>query len=408
MTELTSVDLTGIDTSLVRNFSHWFDKDAKLVTLTGSIDTSGLVLEYNPTFNYANDLDENGSSETGLTYMFNDCKSLTAIDLSLFDTSNAGDMKRMFGGCTKITSLDVSGFDTSNAKSMYWMFRNMGQIKEIDIRNFNTSKVENMTGMFVSDISCKKIYLGQNFDTSKVKVSNYMFANMSSLQTIYSYSDFNRSSLTSSTNMFNNSTHLVGSANTLDATTYSSSHTNADYAKLAQNGVSGYYTPYNSTVYYTITYDLDGGAASNPTIYYENTRTFTLNAPEKIGYTFLGWTGSNGNTPQLEVTIEEGSTGNKHFIANYQENTVDLFPKVFSISGSCNFNGSNANITGSTCVSDLEDATDFTTGTYIDTGIQLYNSENLTKDFEIYFELSNYNPSEQETMANGNKQNKPY
>ena len=405
MTNLLTVDLTGTNTSYVKNFSHWFDKDAKLRTITGKINTSGLVLEYNPNFNYGTDNDENASGETGLGFMFNDCKALTSVDLSEFNTTNAGDMKRTFGGCNVITSLDVSNFDTSNAKSMYWMFRKNERLTEIDLRSFDTSKVENMTGMFVNDNNLKKVYLGTNFNTSKVKKFNYMFSSAGNLTTIYAYNDFQTNSLVESTNMFSNSTKLVGSANTIDETTFDSSHTNISYAKLAKNGISGYLTPYSTSNYYTITYDVDGAINNNPIIYYEDTMTFTLQAPQKSGHTFIGWTGSNGNTPELTVTIPQGSTGNRTYVAHFQENVVDVFPKVFYIAGSCNFNGSLNNITGSTCVSSLSDATDYTNGTYIDTGIQLYNSENLEKDYEIYFELSNYNPSEQETMPDGNKQN---
>lgn len=404
MTNLASVDLTGTNTSLVRNFSHWFDKDAKLVTLTGRINTSGVVLEYNPNFNYGNDQDENASSGLGLTYMFNDCKILTAIDTSEITTTNSSDLKRMFGGCAKLTTLDVSHFDTSNAKSMYWMFRKNERLTELDLRNFDTSNVESMFGMFVNASGLETLYLGQNFNTSKVKQFNRMFEGTNNLKTIYAYNDFQTNSKVTDSNMFSNAKNLVGSAGALDETVYDGSHTNISYAKLAQNGVKGYLTPYDSSVYYTIEYDLDGGAATNPTRYNENTRTFTLNYPEKIGYTFIGWTGSNGETPQENVTIEQGSSGNRSYVAHYQENTVDMFPKVFSIEGSCNFNGSTTNITGETCVNDL-DGTVYTNSTYIDTGIQLYSSENLFKDFEIYFEISNYNPSNQETMANGNKQN---
>ena len=404
MTELTSVDLNGTNTSLVRNFSHWFDKDSKLRTISGRINTSGLVLEYNNSFNYGNDRDENASGGTGLAFMFNDCKALTGIDLTEVDTSNAGDLKRMFGGCNNITSLDVSHFDTSKAKSMYWMFRKMEKLTELDIRNFDTSLVENMTGMFVNTNAMTKLYLGANFNTSRVKRFNYMFSSMVNLKTIYAYSDFQTNSMTDSNSMFSNTTKVIGSANTIDATPYDSNYTNYTYARLAQNNVKGYFTPYHNSNAYTITYVLDGGTHENPTTYYEDTRTFTLENPRKIGYTFIGWTGSNGEIPELTVTIPTGSTGDRTYIANYEENVVDVFPKVFSIEGSCNFNGSLNNITGATCVNDL-DGTVYTNSTYIDTGIQLYNSENLFKDFEIYFEISNYNPSNQETMANGNKQN---
>ena len=404
MLSLTSVDLTGTSTAAVRNFAHFFDKDEYLTTISGTIDTSGLVLEYNNNFDYGADRDENASGGTGLAFMFNDCKRLTSIDLTYFNTTNAGDMKRMFGGCNSLRSLDVSGFDTSNVKSMYWMFRKNEGLTSIDVRNFNTSNVVNMFGMFVNASATRTVYLGTGFNTRNVQRFNYMFGNMYNLNTIYAYSDFDLYSKVDSANMFSQDTRLVGSANTFDETIFDTHYTDSRYARLAYNGVNGYFTPYAIANYYTITYDVDGGTNENPTLYDENTPTFTLMAPRKPGYEFIGWTGSNGNIPELNVTIPTGSSGNRTYVAHYQVPVVDLFPKVFSVSGSCNFNGSNANITGSTCVSDI-DGTDYTTSTYIDTGINLYNSENLYKDYEIYFELSNYNPANQETMANGNKQN---
>jgi uncharacterized repeat protein (TIGR02543 family) len=42
-----------------------------------------------------------------------------------------------------------------------------------------------------------------------------------------------------------------------------------------------------------------------------------LNAPSKQGDEFIGWTGSNGDTPQMTVTIPKGSTGERSYYANY-------------------------------------------------------------------------------------------
>ena len=72
---------------------------------------------------------------------------------------------------------------------------------------------------------------------------------------------------------------------------------------------------------YTITYDLAGGTVDgNPISYTINTNDITLKNPTKIGYTFVGWTGSNGKTKQMTVVIKKGSTGNKNYIANWTAN----------------------------------------------------------------------------------------
>ena len=98
---------------------------------------------------------------------------------------------------------------------------------------------------------------------------------------------------------------------------------------------------------YNISYDLDGGSVStaNPTTYKVTTATFTLNNPTKTGYTFAGWTGSNGTTPQTSVSIAKGSTGDKSYTANWTKNQYELTVtfagtgvssvKVCTVSGDC-------------------------------------------------------------------------
>lgn len=55
---------------------------------------------------------------------FYECRSLTSLDLSYFDTSKVTNMNRMFEDCSSLTSLDVSNFDTSNVTDMNYMFSN--------------------------------------------------------------------------------------------------------------------------------------------------------------------------------------------------------------------------------------------------------------------------------------------
>ena len=74
---------------------------------------------------------------------------------------------------------------------------------------------------------------------------------------------------------------------------------------------------------YTINYDLQGGTgAENPESYTPHTDSFVLNNPEKEGYSFEGWTGSNGDTPQQTVTIERGSVGNRSYTANWKDDSA--------------------------------------------------------------------------------------
>lgn len=77
----------------------------------------------------------------------------------------------------------------------------------------------------------------------------------------------------------------------------------------------------NVRINYTVTYNLDGGnwtfAVGLVTDYNEQTATFTLLTPYRSYHDFLGWTGSNGATPQTDVTVTTGTTGNLTYTANW-------------------------------------------------------------------------------------------
>lgn len=69
---------------------------------------------------------------------------------------------------------------------------------------------------------------------------------------------------------------------------------------------------------YTITYNLDGGTASNPLTYTIETETFTLSNPIKAGYTFTGWSGTGlEGLDNMNVTIAKGSTGERSYTAHW-------------------------------------------------------------------------------------------
>ncbi|MBR3561561.1 MAG: InlB B-repeat-containing protein [Oscillospiraceae bacterium] len=89
------------------------------------------------------------------------------------------------------------------------------------------------------------------------------------------------------------------------------------------------------TVGYSISLYPEGGAITNSAFLTQDNGSYlmtftveydaiTLPTPQRTGYTFLGWTGDNGNTPEIEVTIAKGSTGSKAYTANWQINTHTL------------------------------------------------------------------------------------
>lgn len=83
-------------------------------------------------------------------------------------------------------------------------------------------------------------------------------------------------------------------------------------------------------VEYTITYNLRGGSTSSPnrTKYTIETESFTLINPTKIvdevDCVFLGWTGTDLVGTESTVTILKGSTGDRSYVARYQNEASEV------------------------------------------------------------------------------------
>ena len=77
---------------------------------------------------------------------------------------------------------------------------------------------------------------------------------------------------------------------------------------------------FSNPITYNITYDLDGGTATNPTSYTVESGAITLNNPTKTGYPFIGWSGTGlTGEDNMTVTIPQGSTGNRTYTAHWQD-----------------------------------------------------------------------------------------
>ena len=87
------------------------------------------------------------------------------------------------------------------------------------------------------------------------------------------------------------------------------------------------YTANWQVIEYTIITLLEGGNAGSSQVDYTLTEEdFELPTPTRNGYEFVGWTGEGITTPQTQVIIPTGSTGNKAYTANWKviEYTITL------------------------------------------------------------------------------------
>lgn len=148
---------------------------------------------------------------TNMSFMFNECSSLTSLDLSSLNTENVTNISGMLGGCRSLTSVDLSGFNTRQVTNMNSLFEQSAALTTINLSSFNTSQVTDMS---------------------------YMFNECSALTTIYVGSDWSTEAVTNGTDMFNKCTNLVGGA----GTTFSADHIDHTYARIDAEGTPGYLT----------------------------------------------------------------------------------------------------------------------------------------------------------------------
>ena len=264
LTNVTSIDLSNMDTSGTTNMSNMFSDNTSLTNITfgdnfntanvinmsgmfknctilktidlSSFDTSNATIFASMFMNCQGlqnlDLKSfNTSNVTNMLYMFYNCSSLTSLDLSSFNTSNVERMEGMFYNCSSLISLDLSNFDTSKITDMTYMFNRCKSLTSINLSSFDTSNVSSLYDAFAGLTSLKVLDLS-SFDTSKVTNMGRMFLNSNNLVTIYVSDLWNISNVTAASRMFEGCTSLKG------AVPYDSSKTDASMA----NYTNGYLT----------------------------------------------------------------------------------------------------------------------------------------------------------------------
>ena len=377
---LTTLDVSNVATSKVTNMNGMFYDCSSLTTLDASHFNTGNVTNMSYMFYDCKSLTSldvsnfNTSNATAMNAMFYGCSSLTTLDASNFNTNKVTDMRNMFCICSNLTSLNLSNFDTSKVTNMSNMFALCSSLTELEIgpsmKFLDNSKINDTnygtyTGKWKLNNTGTAIDLITQYDGSKpgryyreTTVPNYQYISAevckgSGTVTLEAYGNNDAVSSKSKAiytgaNLTTNSwialsvkpddgyyfdhayidnvnTYYSSPDNYYKYATHPGTYTGSDTFLCVPNKTpsindsnASHWQVFFETSEYRISCDANGGTVgSYPTTYTIESGKITLPTPTRANYTFTGWTGSNGTTPQKTVTIPAGSTGHKSYKANW-------------------------------------------------------------------------------------------
>lgn len=123
------------------------------------------------------------SDLTNMSYMFSGCSKLNYLDLSNFNTEKVTTMVNMFNGCTDLAYIDLSGFNTTKTIEMDYMFGGSfgsQMLQDLDLRSFDLNHGSATFTGFLKDARIINLYL------PKINcIKNYDMSVMNNLTRIY-------------------------------------------------------------------------------------------------------------------------------------------------------------------------------------------------------------------------------
>ncbi len=212
-TSLETLDLSSFNTEKVKYMYAMFDGATNLRSIKlpkGFIGSS--VTDLKAMFNNCTSLTEldlsssNAEKVTDMSKMFNGCSALSKLVLTDFKTEQVSTMENMFCNCSTLETLDVSSFNTENVTTMLGMFNNCSSLRSLDLPGFNTANVTQMSSMFNKCSSLRSLDLS-SFNTRKVTQMQSMFEGCTNLESI-DLSSFDTENMKSMTGMFFSCTKL--------------------------------------------------------------------------------------------------------------------------------------------------------------------------------------------------------
>ena len=212
-TSLEALDLSSFNTEKVTDMYAMFggSTNLRLIKLPeGFIGSSVTYLK--AMFNNCTSLTElnlsgsNSENVKDMSEMFNGCSALSKLVLTDFKTGQVSTMESMFRYCSTLETLDVSSFNTENVTTMCGMFNHCSSLRSLDLTGFNTANVTDMSSMFKNCSSLWSLDLS-SFNTRKVSDMQSMFIGCTNLESI-DFSSFDTENMTSMIAMFNSCTKL--------------------------------------------------------------------------------------------------------------------------------------------------------------------------------------------------------
>lgn len=194
------VTLTDINNSVIPTTVTKFilkEKNGRKVKVQDTNLSQGFLNNTNITEVNLSGLDS--SSVTNLEELFKNCSNLLTVTLTGMNTQNVANFKSMFYECKKLSNVNVSNLNTESVTDMSYLFYNCYALKDINLDGWNTTKVQWMGRMFHNTpISYLNI---SHFITPVLKSTNRMFNGCNNLSLIR-MDQFNMDNVNDSAAMF--------------------------------------------------------------------------------------------------------------------------------------------------------------------------------------------------------------
>ena len=242
---LESIDLTGVDTSLVEDMHQAFYQLDKLKEI--------------------NILDFDTSNVTNMSGMFNGCSSLKKVDLNGLDVRKVQNFEGLISNCTSLEELGLSNLDFSNYQNSTHLYHMNGRYvngtvkklnlensifspnsqdmlrgtyEEINLKNVDTSHVISMDYMLHDLPNIKELDLS-SFDTSNVRSMYYLFKYPTKIENL-DLSHFDLSSIDPNGNALYGMLNGINSAKRIDLSGLDLSYRESGTSTLGLNIYDNY------------------------------------------------------------------------------------------------------------------------------------------------------------------------